>query len=234
MKHFLVIPVFMLICCSCTAQEKSYAFRQLYQLDSIGKSSSISRYFGELYFQFLQRVEQQLQKSDTATQRLVRNFEIVFAQFYIDACIAHHRNEQVPLPAWRAYFADKTLEPVQYKLLGANAHLNGGLSEAIAGSYTDKEWRSIKSKYCLFNICLNNTYKHVYEETVTKNKRAKIFDKLTLGLDNYLGKYFLYKWRKRQMRLTEYNYTGTEKYKKFQAKVDRKKNRIDKIVVTWL
>jgi hypothetical protein len=175
-------------------------------------------------------VEKKLEDADTATIRLVRNFETVFAQFYIDACISYKNHEQIPLPAWRAYFADTTLEGFQYDLLGANAHLNGGLAEAIAGSYTPAEWGWIKKKYGLFNSCLNKTYRLVYQETVSRNEKAKMLDRLTLGTDKFLGEYYLYKWRKRQMRLTEYSFSRSAKYKKLLSKVTRKKERIDRMV----
>jgi len=234
MKYLLVMLISLSFCIRGNTQHKQYAFYQLYQLDSIGQSSSVSRHFGELYFHFLQLVEEQLEHADTATRRLVRNFEIVFAQFYIDACMAHENKKQIPLQAWRANFADTTLQAVQYKLLGANAHLNGGLAEAIAGSYTPGEWSRLKKKYVLFNSCLNKTFRLVYEETVNTNKRAAILNGLTFGLDKMLGQYYLYKWRKRQMRLTEYYFAGSPKYKKLSGKISRKKERIDQLIFTQL
>jgi Family of unknown function (DUF5995) len=233
MKYFFAF-LFTLTIANNGKCQTNYSFYQLYQLDSIGKSSSISCHFGELYFNFLLLVEKQLENADTATQLMVRHFEIVFAQFYIDACVAYKNHEQIKLPAWRAYFADTTLEPSQYKLLGANAHLNGGLSEAIAGSYTPDEWKQVKRKYYLFNSCLNKTYNLVYKETVNENKRAGTLNMLTFGVDKILGQYYLYKWRKRQMRLTEYYFYGSPKYKKMVARVNQKKDRIDKMVFNQL
>lgn len=231
---------FFILCClllwmiQSSSQTKNYAFYQLYQLDSIGKTPSITRHFGSLYFDFLQLVEAQLEKADTSTKRLVRHFEMVFAQFYIDACMAYRDHQPIPLPAWRAYFTDSSLQPAQYKLLGANAHLNGGLAEAIAGSYTLQEWGQLKNKYVLFNTCLNETYKWVYRETISTIKKAKTFSVLTLGLDKTLGRYYLYKWRKRQMRLSEYFFAGSEKYKRLLNRINRKKERIDRLVISHL
>jgi len=232
MKFFFALLFFLIVWLDNKAQEKRYPFHQLYQLDSIGKTSSITRHFGELYFNFLCLVEKQLKKSDTATLRLVRHFEMVFAQFYIDACKAHQNKEQIPLQAWRAYFTDTTLESFQYNLLGTNAHLNGGLAEAIAGSYTAEEWKLVKKKYYLFNTCLNKTYRLVYNETIRNNKRARGLHVLSLGLDKILGQYYLYKWRKRQMRLTEYYFTGSSRYKKLVNRINGKKEKIDRLVCT--
>ena len=234
MKNFLTISLSLVLCISWSTQNRQYAFYQLYQLDSIGQSNSISRHFGELYFHFLLLVEKKLENADTATFRFVRNFETVFAQFYIDACIAYKKHEQIPLYAWRAYFTDTTLESFQYNLLGTNAHLNGGLAEAIAGSYTPAEWSQIKKKYILFNSCLNKTYRLVYNQTMSYSKQARILHLLMLGMDKSLGQYYLYKWRKRQMRLTEHYFSGSPKYKILLKKINRKKSKIDKLVFTQL
>ena len=179
-------------------------------------------------------MEAQLKKADTATQHLIRHFEEMFADFFINACIAYTNKEQIELPEWRKYFSDTTLKPIQYKLLGANAHLNGGLAAAIAGSYTPEEWKLIKKKYVLFNICLNKTYKLVYEEALNTNRRAKLLDILTLRMDKLLGNYYLYKWRKRQMRLTEYAFIKSSKYQPLLNKIKRKKDRIDKLIFNQL
>ena len=224
--------LFLFFVITGNAQIRTYPFYQLYQLDSIAQTPSITHHFGELYFHFLQLVEEKLETADSSTRRLVRNFEAVFAQFYIDACVAYEQRLAAPLPAWRAYFADTTLDTFQYYLLGANAHLNGGLAEAIAKSYTPGEWKEVKKKYVLFNSCLNKTYKYVYYTTINNNKRAKLLHTLTLGLAKPAGQYYLYKWRKREMRLTEYSFSDSVKYKRLYDKVTRKKEKIDKLVFT--
>ena len=138
------------------------------------------------------------------------------------------------MPAWRAYFRDTGLSRGQYYLLGANAHLNGQLAEAIAHSYKPEEWPVIKKKYHLFNSCLNETYQLVYREAMDGSRRVRLLHFLTLGLARPAGNYYLYKWRKRQMRLTESYYTNKEKYNRLLNKINRKKEKIDRMVVTQL
>jgi hypothetical protein len=234
MKQLLVIVCLLVIHSHALSQHPNYAFKELRQLDSISKSPGISRHFGGLYFHFLQLVEKRLVNADTTTQRLVRNFEAVFAGLYIDAARAWNNHEPIALHAWQAYFADTGLSPIQYKLLGANAHLNGGLSAAIAGSYTPSEWKYLKKKYVLFNKCLNKTYRQVYDEVLSSIPRARTLHGLSLGIDRIAGSYYLYKWRKRQMRLAQYGFTHSSRYKKFLDKISRKKDRIDQLVLTQL
>jgi hypothetical protein len=234
MKFAFAILLIFFITTSATSQVKEYPFYQLYQLDSIGNTQSVCKHFGELYFNFLQLVEQKLEKEDSATQKLVRHFETVFAQFYIDACVAYKNNAKAPLTAWQPYFIDSTLQFYQYYLLGTNAHLNGGLAEAIGGSYTPEQWKWIKKKYYLFNSCLNKTYRYVYAETMNNNKKAQTLHKMTFGLDRLVGYYLLYKWRKRQMRLMKYYFARSPHYQKLLDKVNRKKATIDDLVTTLL
>jgi len=232
MKYCFLILICLSLRFTGLGQHRAYPFYQLYQLDSIGKGHSIGRHFGSLYFGFLQLVEKELETADTTTRRLLRSFESIFAQFYIDACEAYERHAEIRLPAWRAYFSDSSLRFFQYYLLGANAHLNGGLSEAIAGSYTPAEWQFLKKKYVLFNKCLNQTFHKVYKETLLNSERARWLSFLTLGLAKPVGRYFLYKWRKRQMRLTESYYSGSDRYKKMADKINGKKEKIDRLVFT--
>jgi hypothetical protein len=233
-RYFILLAFAILFSINSSSQQRTYPFIQLYQLDSLGHSTNLTRHFGYLYYEFLKLVEAKLDKADTSTQRFIRNFEQVFAQFYIDACYAFAKKQEIPMPAWRAYFTDTSFARGQYFLLGANAHLNGQLAEAIAHSYTAEEWPSIKKKYYLFNSCLNETYDLVYKEALTSSRRVKLLHILTLGLDKPLGNYYLYKWRKRQMRLTEYFYADKEKYNRLLNKINRKKIKIDRMIMTQL
>ena len=233
MKFFLAL---FLTCSTMAAsgQRKSYPFYQLYQLDSIAASPSIGRHFGALYADFLGLVEEQLTDADSSTTRLVRHFEQVFAGFFIDACIAYRDKKQIELPAWRSYFADTTLSAEQYNLIGTNAHLNGGLAEAISQSYTPADWQWLKAKYVLFNKCLNQTYEWVYRETTEAHTEAKRIHVFSLGISKAIGRYYLYKWRKRQMRLTELYFAGSGKYDNLLDKINRKKDKVDRLIVKKL
>jgi hypothetical protein len=226
---FVILLVFHLnLLC---AQNKSYAFYELYQLDSLSNASSPGRYFGGLYYDFLLLVEKKLENADTSTRRLVRHFEQVFARFYIEACDSFAEGRQVPLPAWRQYFSNTGLSRSQYYLLGANAHLNGGLAEAIAGSYSPAEWKRLKKEYGLFNSCLNETLSKVYAETLVESGRARSLSFVTLGLTKPLSNYYLYKWRKRQMRLTEYYYQGDTRFSLLEKKIRKRKSRVDRMII---
>lgn len=211
-------------------QNTQHPFRQLYQLDSIGSSNSISKYFGNLYFNFLGSIEQQLSAADSSTIKLVRRFEAVFAQFYIDACFDYNDHKQISIHDWGAYFSDSTLTPVQYKLLGTNAHLNGRLWEALANSFTLEQMKMLKKEFTIFKRSLNKTYRLVYHEAVSETKRIALLHKFTFGIDKLFGYYYLYKWRKREMKLARLYLSHSPDFQPLLARVNKEREKINQFI----
>lgn len=213
------------------AQSSHLPYEPFHQLDSISKSNSPSNYFGKLYYDFLARIESQLQNRDTVAQRLVRRFENVFADFFISACISSTRHEQIDLKEWEAYFADSSLQPIQYLLLGTNAHLNGGLWNALVRSFSAEEMKQLKPEFKIFRRSLNKTYRMVYMEG-RSNKKLENIRIFSLGMDQWLGKYYLYKWRRRQMHIARLYWNHSNKLQTLSGKVEQKKKKIDQMILT--
>jgi hypothetical protein len=218
----------------CAAQKRVLNFSQLHQLDSIAKSPSIAGHFGSLYVDFLSRVEPILATTDSTTQYLIRKFEIVLACFYISACDSFRINGKVNDPEFAAYFSDTTLSPLQYKLLGANAHLNSELAEAIMKSFSKEEWNAVKLQYPLFNRCLKETYASLYHQSLKENRKLRLIRVITLGLDKRIGYVMLNKWRRGQMRLAVSYFADSGKYTRIHRKNLRRKHRIDSMVIRYL
>lgn len=233
MKAFLLIaPVFFSFC-SAKAQTISLPKEPFYQLDSIGRYGASSKHFGSLYYQFLYSIEEQLSHCDTNAQRLVRRFEKVFADFYIDACKSHKEKREIDLEEWDAYFKDSTLETIQYFLLGANAHLNGGLWNAVVKSFNAQEWAQLKEEYHIFKKTLNKTYRFVYKEGKNNSFLVQLAQ-ATSGLDKWIGNWYLYKWRKRQFRIAKLYWSHSPKLEPMLKKIDRKKKNIDQMILRVL
>ncbi|HEY2721468.1 MAG TPA: hypothetical protein VGI82_07075 [Chitinophagaceae bacterium] len=72
----------------------------------------------------------------------------------------------------RLIFLSSSLQSIQYELLGANAHLNGGLWQVLTPSFSGEEMKTSKAEFVVFKKSLNQTYDLVYFEAVTQNKRA--------------------------------------------------------------
>lgn len=211
-------------------QKAQYPFVQLYQLDSIGSTSSISKYFGRLYFTFLGSIEKQLSSADSTTIHLVRHFEAVFAQFYIDACTDYYNHKAISIHDWEAYFSDSTLEPVQYILLGTNAHLNGRLWDALAKSFTLEQMQTLKGEFIIFKKSLNKTYRKVYKMALNETKDVQKLHLFTLGGDKLLGYYYLYKWRRREMKLARLYLSNAADFEPLLARVNKEREKINEYI----
>ena len=229
MKYLLLL-FFLLNGFLGTAQKVQYPFKQLYQLDSIGSTGSISKYFGRLYFTFLGSIEHQLSSADSTTINLVRHFEAVFAQFYIDACTDYYNKKAISIHDWEAYFSDSTLQPVQYILLGTNAHLNGRLWHAFAESFTLEQMQSLKKEFVIFKKTLNRTYRKVYKMALNETKNVSTLHSLTLGADKLLGYYYLYRWRRREMELARLYLSGDPAFEPLLTRVNREREKINKYI----
>lgn len=217
--------------CAGFAQPGTHRFYQLYQLDSISRSQGIEKHFGDLYFESLFLIDQNLTHADTTVQRLVGRLEKVFADYYIEACASYCGERKIDYPVWQTYFLDTTLSPLQYKLLGANAHINGDLANAITRSFTADEWKLVKQNDSLIINSLSRTYLDLYEDARHNSRQVRLVGKIALGLDKQIGNYLLIKWRRRQMRLAELYFASSPRYEKLRKKTEKKKSRIDRLVI---
>lgn len=234
MKNVFILPFVLLLSLTSESQTRPTYGQQLHCLDSIAHSNSISSHLAKVYYDLLVFIDEKFKTTDTATQQLVQKFEADFAASYINACEIYQQHLLQQLPAWKNYFASNELKPVQYKLLGANAHLNGGFAETVTGFYRYDEWQILNKHHSLFAVCLNKTYKKLYKEAFKNNNNIKLVAVLTLGIDKLAGLYYLHKWTNRQRRLIDYHYSNNHKYSKLLDRVNRKKESFDKLIVKLL
>lgn len=178
-------------------------------------------------------IEKQLAPADPETKRLVRRFEAQFAQFFIDAAEDYKNSKTVTIIDWQAYFRDTMLLPIQYKLLGTNAHLNGRLFEALASTFTLEQMISLKKEFVIFKKSLNATYRLIYDEAGIHSRKSAFLKRFALGIDKLLGYVYLYKWRKRQMRLARYYLSKSPRFTLLFARVNRERLRLDSIIFNW-
>ena len=73
-------------------------------------------------------------------------------------------------------------------------------------------------------------YNEKYNERVETNKTVKVLNILSLGLVKNAGRYYLTKWTKRQMKLADYFFARSPKFKKIFTSVNRKKGKIDNLI----
>ena len=185
MKYILF---FLLMICSIDGKPQitPYPFKQMYLLDSIGHSNSIAKYWADTHLRLILFAEEQLSTLDANTQKLIRRFEAIYTQFFIDACNEFQRNQQIRSD-WRPYFSDSALQPIQYKLLAVNADLNGELWQALCHSYTFDEMVMLKEEFKIFKKSLNKIYRIVADEAAMQTKRVALLHTLSFGTFKAIG-----------------------------------------------
>jgi len=234
MKYCFLFPVLLFMSVQSNAQNADAFVQTLRRLDSIQHSNTIARHFGGLYFEFLEHIEAQLQYKDSANKQLVTRFESVFAHFYIEAANAYNKGEPLPEGVWGHYFTDTGLELLQYKLLGANAHLNGELWQALTESFTAAEMTQVHAEFSIFKRTMNGMYHQIYHDACMDNNKVLAVHVITIGASEWIGNMYLYKWINRQMKIAELYWAQSPGCEKLQERTRRRKNFVDKLVVRVL
>jgi hypothetical protein len=199
-------------------------------VDSIARSGDISSIFGALYSKTMQEIEVQLQKMDIVSVRQIRKLELNFSGYFIRAC-RHIKNADSLDKNWAAYFKTNNLSPIQLKLLGINAHINGDLWKALRDSFSENEIKDISKTVFLFHQSLLVIYKEVYHKAKAENKKINTLNTLSLGLSEKFGRHLLVKWRKRQLKLANLYYFNTTNFERLRKKTEKKKTRIDNMII---
>jgi Family of unknown function (DUF5995) len=206
------------------------SFKEIKAVDSIAQTKSTASVFAALYNKTMLEIEEQLKRMDTSTIRQIRKLEINFAEYFLKACQEFNDSKGVG-EIWSAYFTIANLSPVQLKLLGINAHINGDLWQALKDSFSETEIKGISKTVFLFHQSLLYIYKEVYREAITENRKIKTLHILSLGLSQKYGKHLLSKWRKRQLKLASLYYFNKERFEKKKWSTEKKKTRIDNMII---
>jgi hypothetical protein len=206
-----------------------YSLKEIESLDSIAKSFSGGSCFATLYMETMQQIELQIHKMPPEEIQQIRKLEISFANLFLEECHRFKDSNRVN-ETWRPYFTGRNLSSLQYRLFGINAHINGDLWQALVQSFSYDELKKNSNTVFLFHKSLINIYHQVYREAVSESKRVKTLHILTAGLDKTYGRFLLRKWRKRQLKIAMLKYTDSEKFQKKLKLVEKKKNKLDRMI----
>lgn len=198
------------------AQENDPAIRLALQLDSIAASAAPARHFARLYTETALLSLQHYQQADPRKKDFIERFEQSFAGYFFRAVAS--KGQGAGSEAWQVYFKDSSLSPLQYQLLGINAHINADMSAALAGVFTVEELQTNRKTFIRFQEGLRYQFKQFYRENIQATRLTRFMDKLTLGLARSYGAVMMASWRKRQFRLALWKSTHPEK----EARLKRK------------
>jgi len=227
--YFIVI----LHCGQClNAQEKDPGIRLALQLDSIAASAAPSSHFAKLYTETVLISLQHYQYAGAREKEFIQRFEQTFAGYFFRA--AASRGKGPGSEPWQLYFSDRSLSPLQYQLLGINAHINADLSVTLTTGFSLEELKMHKKTLLRFQAGLRKQFMLFYEENWRTSLLTRLLHQLTFGLARPYGAVKMYQWRKRQYKLAVLHITHPGKEARLKRKTARHKERIDRLILRYL
>jgi hypothetical protein len=118
--------------------------------------------------------------------------------------------------------------------MGANAHINGDIWQTMVASFSLDEIRKLESDYKDYNRSLGKLFNDLFSMGTKSHKRLRDLHLITLGLDKVYGRMMMRKWRSRQFKLAVLHLKNNEKFKKLKRRTDKKREKIDRMIIKWL
>ncbi len=233
MRKKLFVILAELLCIHCMAQVSNDEILLLQRLDSVQRNSSVSKYFAELYFKTTVEAANFFLNRNKKEKDFIARLEIRFASFFFQAAEAYRIGLAIPIE-WDSYFNNPDLLPIQYKLLGINAHINGDIWQALTSEFSLQEIQQNKESYLKFEKGLLKVYRDFYNESFEESGKIRLLSNITVRLDKLYGKLMLGKWRKRQIELAILFYTDKDKFNDRLKKLRLKMAHINRLVINNL
>lgn len=225
-----LILVMILFHSNCRPQKVGGDIALLKRLDSVQHSSSIARHFGSIYFATTENAINFFKNSDEKEKDFIHRLETRFAEFFFRSAYAYEVHQTIPAE-WASYFRNDSLKPLQYKLLGINAHINGDIWQALTSEFSLEEIKEGHNCYLKFQKALAKQYREFYNECYFDEGRIRMLHGVSAGMDKFYGNLMLARWRKRQLKLAMLYYTDPDKFQRELDKVHLKMEHINQLVL---
>lgn len=198
---------------------------------TVSKQQSISRYFGELYFKTTLAAEQYEDHLVKPAASFLGCFRDSFMVYFLSAA-ANFNAFQPAGFSWQRYYEHTNCNSFQYYFMGMNAHINGDMWKALIQSSPYDSILKYRKALMQFQKPLNRVFDVFYNSCLT-NKKLQRFHFITLGLDRWLGKQMILKWRKKQVQLALLYYRKPVKFERLLQKRKRSMLRTDAYVIKF-
>ncbi len=229
----VAISFILLVPLCGTAQISETEISLLIKLDSIAQSKTISSHFAKLYRETTIEAINFFLNEDQQKKTFIQRLENSFASYFFNAAEAYNRGEKIS-SVWQTYYEKPDLKPLQYELLGINAHINGDIWQALVKEFSLQEIQENRKTFLQFQKGLAIIYRNFHETAKLKNRRIRMLNNFSLGLDQFYGRLMLKRWRNRQIRMAEWHFRKPEKLKHGLVKLDMKMNRINRLILRHL
>jgi len=228
----LVTFLIFVVATDCSSQPQMIFSSLTSKLDSITTENGKEKHFGQLYLQTTILVEDYIEGLPEKGRVLMKRLEERFAVYFFDAINASNNEKEIP-GVWRTYF-NGDHSPLQLKLIGANAHINGDLWQALTNNFSLTELYELKPFYKKYGLTLCKEFDELFELGRRSDNRLRNLHFISLGLDRFYGKLMLKRWRNRQIRLAILKYEKPITFTSRKNRIDKKRQRIDKMITYYL
>jgi hypothetical protein len=200
------------------------------RVDSISRTAGIPGHFARIYSKVMANIELQIRDADTAAAFFIQKFEIHFADYFLNAC-TDDKNGKLSSSEWSNLFSNPAAHPLQLTLMGINAHTNGDIWQALVNNFPEKDIRLHKKAFLACQASIVKVLYPFYDSIAAQSWYLKFMKTVTMGLVKNLGERIIYKWRLRQVNLAILYYHDPEKFNKRLLKINRKKEKIDQLIL---
>ena len=229
-KLFTALPWLLIALPGFSQQQLSVAVTT--RLDSVTMCPGRERYFGELYLQTTRLTDTYIEALPEQGKRLMKKLEESFVTYFLSAIHANNGGMEIP-EEWKNYFSG-ALSPLQLKLMGANAHINGDIWQALTDNFSAGEIGQVKPFYKKYNKYIGRSFDVLFQSAIRSDKRLHHLHLITLGFDKLYGRLMLKKWRNRQLRLAILKFEHPNRFVAMKKRIYKKRNRIDKMIIRRL
>ena len=173
------------------------------------------RYFAALYLASTRGAIEFYANAPASTRLFIQRLEICFADYFfraVEPCEHQEKRDS----HWMPFLRSDGLTPLQYCLLGANAHINGDISCSLIHSFSAEEIQQEAASFLRYEDGLRPIYDALYDRALYDSRLVGYLHLLTRGRSRGYGFGMLRRWRKRQVELAllYYSRPGLYKWKK--------------------
>jgi len=227
----LVVIIISCFFFTAAAQPK-YNTELLDTLQQIANVNTPAKYFARLYYNAIATTNNYAATQPDSVRKFIFGFESLFAPTFFRS-YKNFIDHQPQVCNWQRYYADTSLNELQYQFMGMNAHINGDMWLALKDKYCYDTLKTYQRSLLRFQKALNNFFDSIYIST-GKYKKIKRLHTLTLGADKMIGRQMILHWRKRQERLALLFYTHPQKCERKARRLKKRMAHYDSFALHWI
>lgn len=201
-------------------------------LQQIAQSNTPAKYFAQLYYKAIEKTNDYADSKPDSVKAFIFGFESLFAPVFFQS-YQNYITKQPQIFAWQRYYADTSLNELQYHFMGMNAHINGDMWLALKDKYCYDTLKKYRGFLLQFQKVMNTYFDSIYVSTANykKMRRLHLF---TLGFDKFMGRRMILHWRKRQEHMAMLFYSDPRKCERTWQRLQKKMTRYDRFALQWI